>query len=213
MKTDHLIAMLSMNVEPVYRRQVVRTLSAAVAVGAVVAIGIMLFTLGVRMDLKEPGVFSFLASKLIFTLGIVIATSIYLIKLARPSVEQSAPAALATFPFVAIMGLAAISLSSAPISHWNRLIVGNQWLECLISIPVIAIVPFAVIIWALRKTAPTDLVRTGAIAGLFAGGVSATAYALHCIDDSLPFVAVWYGGTIVLCAFFGAKLGPRLLRW
>jgi hypothetical protein len=23
------------------------------------------------------------------------------------------------------------------------------------------------------------------------------AYALHCTDDSLPFVAVWYGGTIV----------------
>lgn len=213
MKTDHLIAMLSTNVEPVDRRQVVRTLSAAVAVGAVVAIGIMLFALGVRMDLKEADVFSFLVSKLIFTMGIVIATLIFLIKLARPSGEQSAPIALAAFPFVAIMGLAAISLASAPISHWNRLIVGNQWLECLISIPIIAIVPFAVIIWAIRKAAPTDLVRTGAIAGLFAGGVSATAYALHCADDSLPFVAVWYGGTIALCAFVGAKLGPRLLRW
>ena len=77
----------------------------------------------------------------------------------------------------------------------------------------IAIVPFAVIIWALRQTAPTDLVRTGALGGLVAGAVSATAYAFHCVDDSLPFVALWYGGTIALCTLAGATLGPRLLRW
>jgi len=43
--------------------------------------------------------------------------------------------------------------------------------------------------------------------------VSAMGYALHCTDDSLPFIAVWYGGTIVLCTLAGAALGPRLLRW
>jgi hypothetical protein len=79
------------------------------------------------------------------------------------------------------------------------MIVGDQWLECLLSIPIIAIVPFAISIWAVRKAAPTNLVRAGAFAGLVAGGVSAMAYALHCADDSLPFIALWYGGTIVLC--------------
>src|SRR5260370_777654 len=83
----------------------------------------------------------------------------------------------------------------------------------LLSIPIIAIVPFAVIIAAVRTAAPTNLAGTGAVAGLVAGGVSAMAYALHCTDDSLPFVAVWYGGTIVLCTLAGAILGPRLLRW
>jgi len=52
-----------------------------------------------------------------------------------------------------------------------------------------------------------------AFAGLVAGGISAVAYALHCTDDSLPFVALWYGGTIVVCTLAGAALGPRLLRW
>lgn len=75
-------------------------------------------------------------------------------------------------------------------ARWSR--VGEEWLECLFSIPIIAIVPFAISIWAVRKAAPTNLVRTGAIAGLLAGGVSAMAYSLHCTDDSLPFVAVWY---------------------
>ncbi len=93
------------------------------------------------------------------------------------------------------------------------MILGDEWLECLLSIPIIAILPFAVVIFAVRRAAPTNLVRTGAVAGLIAGGVSTVAYALHCTDDSLPFVAVWYGATIVLCTLAGAALGPRLLRW
>jgi hypothetical protein len=51
------------------------------------------------------------------------------------------------------------------------------------------------------------------MAGLVAGSLTATAYALHCPDDSLPFIAVWYGGAIAVCALLGAKLGPWLLRW
>jgi len=91
--------------------------------------------------------------------------------------------------------------------------MGDEWLECLLSIPIIAIVPFAAAIWAVRRAAPTNLARAGAFAGLIAGGVSAMAYALHCTNDSLPFVAVWYGGTIMLCTLAGAAFGPRLLRW
>jgi hypothetical protein len=49
--------------------------------------------------------------------------------------------------------------------------------------------------------------------GLISGGVSAMAYALHCTDDSLPFVAVWYGGTLVLRTLAGAMLGSRLFHW
>ena len=93
------------------------------------------------------------------------------------------------------------------------MIMGDEWLECIVSIPAIAIVPFAVIMWAVRQAAPTDLFRTGALAGLVAGGVSAAAYALHCTDDTMPFVALWYGSTIVMCTLAGAMLGPRLLRW
>ncbi|MFG1423154.1 NrsF family protein [Roseixanthobacter liquoris] len=213
MKTDDLISMLGANVERVDRRQFVRTLSSAVVVGAIVALGAMLFTFGIRADLDEAGALTSLFLKLAFTMGILVPASIYLIRLSRPGGERKTSIALMVLPFIAIMLLAAISLSSAPSSHWNKMITGDQWLECLLSIPTIAIVPFAVIIWAVRRTAPTDLVRTGALVGLIAGAVSATGYALHCMDDSLPFVALWYGGTIALCSFAGAKLGPWLLRW
>jgi len=121
--------------------------------------------------------------------------------------------ALVALPFVGIVGLAAISLAYAPAVHWQAMLMGNEWLECLLSIPIIAIVPFALVVWAVRQAAPTHLRRAGALAGLVAGGLSATGYALHCTADSLPFVAIWYSGTIMLCTLAGAVLGPRLLRW
>jgi len=65
----------------------------------------------------------------------------------------------------------------------------------------------------LRKGAPTNLRRAGAIAGLVAGALGATAYAFHCPDDSVPFIAIWYGTLVALCGAIGAMLGPRLLRW
>jgi hypothetical protein len=58
-----------------------------------------------------------------------------------------------------------------------------------------------------------NLKRTGAIAGFVAGALGAGVYAFHCSDDSLPFITVWYGGMIALCAWIGSKLGPWLLRW
>ncbi len=213
MKTDDLVAMLSTNVEPIGRGLVGRTISIAVAAGAVIALGFMLAALGVRADLTTTRATVFLLLKVAFALAVVGVAIRYLARLARPGAERGiSPLAIAA-PFAAIALLGAISLGVAPSSHWDRMILGDQWLECLLSIPIIAIVPFAVTIFAVRRAAPTNLARTGAFAGLIAGGVSAMAYALHCTDDSLPFVAVWYGGTIVLCTLAGAALGPRLLRW
>jgi hypothetical protein len=213
MKTDDLVAMLSTNVEPVDRRIVARTIGVAIVVGSVAAVGLMLGGLGFRADLTTTRAFLFLAMKLAFAVAIVGVAAVYLTRLTRPGGERGISLIAIAIPFVAIALLAVASLGLTPASHWNRMVTGEDWLECLLSIPIIAIVPFATIIFAVRRTAPTNLVRTGAVAGLLAGSVSAMAYALHCTDDSAPFVAVWYAGTIVLCTVAGAALGPRLLRW
>jgi hypothetical protein len=212
-KTDDLITMLSTNVEPVDHRQLGHTIRNALLIaGGAVAIAVLL-TLGVRDDAVNSAALAALVFKLAFTLAIVAFTSRYLIKLTRPGGERQVPLLWITGPFLAIMLIALGNVMGAPRSHWHGLILGDQWLECLISIPVIAVVPFAVIVWAVRQTAPTDLHRTGAMVGLVAGCLSAAGYALHCVDDSIPFVALWYGGTIALCTLVGWALGPRLLRW
>ena len=85
--------------------------------------------------------------------------------------------------------------------------------RCLIRILFFAATPLAVLIWAFRRGAPTRLNRCGAIAGIVAGAIGAAAYAFNCASDSVPFIAIWYCTAIVLCAFIGAQLGPRFLRW
>jgi hypothetical protein len=213
MKTDELVDLLSTNVELVDTGKVARNLQIAIVCGAALALAIGVATLVMRSDMRAPGTLEFLALKVAFGAVVTLLGSYYLLKHARPGGELGSWTSLAVVPFVAIMALAGVSLISAPASHWSQMMMGERWLECLLSIPIIAVVPFAVIMWAVRMAAPTNLTRTGALAGLVAGGISAVAYALHCPDDSLPFVALWYGGTIVLCTLAGAALGPRLLRW
>ncbi len=213
MKTDDLVAMLSANVEPVERGLVGRTISIAVTTAAVIALGLMLVALGVRADITTTRAAIFLLLKVVFALVVVGLALRYLTRLVRPGAREGLSPFTIALPFAAIALLGAISLGGAPSAYWNRMILGDEWLECLLSIPIIAIVPFAITIFAVRRAAPTNLVRAGAVAGLVAGGISAMAYSLHCTVDSLPFVAIWYGGTIVLCTLAGAALGPRLLRW
>jgi hypothetical protein len=214
MRTDDLISLLSTNVEPVDHRQTARNISMAVVAGAAAAVVTVYFVLGPRADLTTVATFIPTLLKVVFTVIILIPASIYLIKLTRPGGERRSSAAFVALPFIAVMVLAVLSLAFAPNYHWNGTVLSYEWLECLISIPLIAIVPFAVIVWAVRQTAPTDLARTGAFVGLVAGCLSATGYALHCADDSVPFFALWYGAAIALCTLAGWKLGPpKLLRW
>jgi hypothetical protein len=141
MKTDELVAALSAHIEPVNRKVISRTVYVALAAGTVVALGIMLVGLGVRADLMTARALIFLLLKLAFTIGIVGVASVYLMRLARPGGERRTSSISAVMPFVAIVLLAAISLGLAPSSHWNRMVMGDEWLECLLSIPIIAIVP------------------------------------------------------------------------
>ena len=212
MKTDQFIDMLSANLEPVDHGKTSRILAVAVVLGVAAAIAAALLTLGLRPDYVDPGAFAFLCVKLLFGGTAAAIAGFYLVKSARPGSSRKLPLLIA-LPFVAIILLAIASLSFAPGSHWQHMVSHDEWLECLVSIPLIAIVPFAVLVWAVRQAAPTNLVRTGALVGLVAGSISAMGYALHCMADSLPFIAIWYGGTIALCTLAGAKLGPRLLRW
>jgi len=178
MKTDDLIDMLSTNTEAVDRKLVIRTVCIAFVAGGWLAVGSALVGLGPRTDLTTDRALIFLVTKLAFAIAIVGVAAIYLTKLTRPGGELRTPSILAAIPFV-VIALLAGSLGTAPSSHWEKMIVGDEWLQCLLSIPIIAIAPFAIIIWAVRQAAPTDLVRGGGLAGLVAGGVSAMAYALH----------------------------------
>jgi len=212
MKTDRLIEMLSTNVEPVERGQIGKVFAWALVAGSIAAFCVMLASVGLRTDIGTH--LDFLAIKLLFVLSLVGAGAAFLLRSIHPGQGAQKPFALVFVPFLAVgVAAAVVALLPGRSAPWGVLTFGTQWTTCLYCIPLFAAVPFAALIWALRNGAPTNLARTGAIAGLVAGALGAAAYSFHCPDDSLPFVAVWYGASIALCAFIGAVLGPRLLRW
>ncbi|PWB84649.1 MAG: DUF1109 domain-containing protein [Methylocystaceae bacterium] len=213
MKTDELIDILSTNLERVDDWRASRTLFFATSAGAAFAVVAAVLGPGLREDWNSWEAFAFLGFKLTFAMSVVGLGYTCLNKLVRPGGERAAPLLIASLPFIAIVLLGFLSLALTPSSHWAEMMVGDQWLECLLSIPIIAIVPFAVVILVVRRGAPTDLTRAGAMAGFVSGGLSTIGYAFHCMDDSFSFVALWYAGTIALCTLAGATLGPRLLHW
>lgn len=213
MKTERLIDILSTNLEPVKRPKVGATLALAVVIGGIAAFCTMLMTVGLRS--QNDGVFrlGFLALKLAFMLSVIGLGAVSLNRLIRPGQDMRRLLAIIFLPFLVVGVAGLVALTLVRPANWVPMIIGAQWASCLVCVPLFAIVPFAVLIWALRQGAPTNLRRTGAIAGLVAGALGAVAYAFHCPDDSVPFIAIWYGAMVGLCALLGAAVGPRLLRW
>ena len=213
MKTEQLIDMLSTNLEPVKREKTGRKLAWAIVAGGAGAFGVMLLTVRLRPTVDGAPDLGFLILKLLFLLSLIGSGAVLLGRLVRPGSDGRKLLALVLLPFLAIGLAGMVRLALSRPAAWGSMILGTQWATCLFCIPLFAIVPFAVLIGVLRKGAPTELKRTGAVAGLVAASLGAVAYAFYCPDDSLPFIALWYGGMVALCALIGAIIGPRLLRW
>ena len=73
--------------------------------------------------------------------------------------------------------------------------------------------PLALIMTAMRASAPSQTALAGAIAGFAAGVVAGFFYGIHCIDDSPLFVVTWYTIAIGLMTLLGAAIGRRVLAW
>jgi hypothetical protein len=212
MKTDQLIDMLSTNLEPAKSGQLRKTLAFTLLVGGLAAFCVMLATVGLRSD-GGGSHKAFLVFKLLFMLSLIGAGTGLLGKLIRPGQDRRNLYKVISITFAAVGLTGVVALLVQPSAAWRPMIMGTQWAMCAFCIPLFAVVPFAALIWALRRGAPTNLRRAGMIAGLVAGALGAVAYAFHCPDDSIPFIALWYGVMVALCALIGAILGPRLLRW
>jgi len=213
MKTEELIRMLGTNVEPVKGGQVRIALMVALAVGVVAAICVMLAIFGVPSRLFVGEDLGAQLVALAFAVGLIGTGGAFLLKAARPGGAGQRPLKVIGLLFAVLVAAGLLALVFAHPAAWIGMAFGPQWAACLVCIPLFAVGPFASLIWALRRGAPTNLTRVGAVAGLVAGAVGAAVLAIHYPGGSIPFVVLWFGGPILLCALAGAVLGPRLLRW
>jgi hypothetical protein len=214
MKTEDLIEVLGTNVEPVRGSHLRMALITALLVGGSIALCLVLAIFGAPKSEFGTQFSGLKFLGLAFTCGLVLAGASYLFRAARPGYSSRAPLAVIALFFLAIFSAALVVLAVVHMPVRQEMLFGQQWVPCLICIPLFAIGPFALLVLALRKeAAPTNLTWTGAVAGLVAGALGASAFAFHHSGGSVPFIALWYGGSIILCAIIGGALGPRLLRW
>jgi hypothetical protein len=212
MRTDELITAISADAGPAGASPG-RTLSAAVLLGAVAAGILLALTIGVREDMAAAlGTLRFPA-KFLPTLALAATAFAVLRGLSRPYPVQARQLVPLALPALILATGVAVELAVLPPDAWLPTAEGRNALLCLTVIPALSATPLVLAFLALRRAAPAAPALAGAVAGLLAGGIGATFYALHCPDDSPLFLAVWYVAAIAAVTAAGALAGGRLLRW
>jgi hypothetical protein len=211
MNTDQLIAMLATGAGAAPPAPVARRLAPALALGALLAVVLVLSTLGPYAGslLHTPAVWL----KLAYAGALAAAAVALTARLARPVARLAVPLRLVAGVLAVMLALGAGTWAAAPAELREALLMGRTWSRCPWIVLGVSLPTLATLLWALRGLAPTRPARAGAAAGLAAGAVGTLAYALHCPELSPTFVAVWYTLGIGLAAGLGALLGPRVLRW
>jgi hypothetical protein len=211
--TDDLIARLSADLKPSPRSAATRRLAFGGLVGALASAAFVVLALGVRPDIAQASERAMFWMKFAYggAIGLIAAWAVE--RLARPAASARRRAVWLVAPLAVMTALATRWLEVTPPGAWPPLLMGHSaalcpWLILAASLPVLA-----GLVWAVRGLAPTRLRLTGLMVGLAAGGVGATAYALHCDEMAAPFLALWYSAGVALAAFLGWLTGPRLLRW
>jgi hypothetical protein len=212
MRTDDLVhALVADNATRVasLRQVLAWTIAAAFVVSTVIFMAVLaprpdaIESLGsIRFDLK-----------FVETILLAVTAGTLVLRLMRPEVRGGRwLLLLLAAPIVLVLAVLA-ELVVLPPAGWQMATVGKNWLICLTMIPTLSVPLLIAAFYSLRYGAPTRPRLAGAVAGLFAGGIAATLYASHCIDDSPLFVATWYTLAIGFVAVVGALIGPRVLRW
>ncbi|MDB5740253.1 MAG: hypothetical protein JWP16_1293 [Alphaproteobacteria bacterium] len=212
MQTDDLIAHLAEELRPVRPGAVTRLLLLALAVGLAASAIVMLSVLGPRHHFAVAITGFGMWVKIAYTF-ILAALGFWLVERAgRPGADMLRPAMMLALPVLVIVSLAALQMA-APGADMHRLVMGQSARVCAVLIVMVAAPSLVAAFWALRQLAPTRLGLAGAGAGLFAGSLGAFVYAFHCLEDSAPFVAIWYTLGIALTTVIGAFAGRWALRW
>jgi len=213
-KTDELIEMLASGAEAVPAHAARGRMLAAVALGlpvSVLAVGLLF---GLRHDLLQAAHQSVLWIKMAIGVAVALAAAASLRRLSSPGVPAGRGWTWGAAALAVLWTLGALQWASlSDTARWQSLF-GDSWRVCPLNIAMVSVPIFIAVVLALRGiAAPTHPARAGAAAGLLAGGLGTMAYALHCPETGVPFVAVWYVLGMVAVGGVGAMLGPRLFRW
>jgi hypothetical protein len=211
MRTDTLIRALATDAQPAPRPARLLVAGGPVALGLAL-IGLWL-VLGPRDDLVASLGVPQSALRFVLSAALALIGLRMLLTLARPEGRG----------LVRLWPLAAVGMAATGLVAWAWLVTppdarqmaltGKTIQTCLVTIPILSILPVAVILTALRRGATTAPALAGFAAGLCGSAAAAVIYALHCTEDSPLFYVTWYGLAMLGVMAVATLVGARLLRW
>ncbi len=212
--SEGLIDYLARDLRPVPKLAVARRLALGVGSGAAVSAVLTAMTIGFRPDMAQAAGEAMFWVKFAYTLALGGLALWACERLTRPSGGGVRSRMSWLFaPVLALAVLAGWQLIRAPAPMRLPMVMGLTAGVCPWCILAFSVAPLVGLVWAVRGLAPTRLRLTGAMLGLAAGGTGASVYALHCAENTAPFLMVWYTLGLAACAGFGWLLGPKALRW
>lgn len=213
MKTEDLIAMLARQPDALPDTRPARDALLAGLVGLCAAFVLMSLLLGPRPDLALALATPLFWQKIGTLAALVAVAGIVAYRAGLPGralrnterLRWAVPAWLAA--------ATAVTLLAAPEGGRLALFHSPTILTCLTMVPLLAVLPAAAMVLALRRAAPTEPARAARAVGWMAGAIGAFAYAFHCQADQPGYVLLWYGLAIGLSVVISQAIATRWLRW
>lgn len=213
MKTEALVDLLARSSGRVQPCAAGRRFQCMLVLAAAASAAVSLGLLGIRPDWGDAVHLPMFWGKVAFALATAVLAAAVLWRLVHPGMRLGAALAPVLVPTAALWVTALQDLALAPAGTRAALVLGTSWQHCLAAISMLSIPAFALALAAVRLLAPTRLRLTGAVAGLFAGGIAAAVFSLYCSEMAPAYVGVWYVVGMLVPAAAGWALGPRILRW
>lgn len=213
MRTQDWINELASGIGSVRSGAVHRHLGSALVAGTAVTVMTVAWMYGLRSDLRQAMLEPAMWLKLAYPLLLTLLAAWLVWRLAVPGRNTRGLDWTWLTPLLVVLATGLYVLWQADPSQRLPLLLGQTWRSCTPSIVLVSAPVLVGLLHALRRLGPTRLKHAGSIAGLLSGSVGAAAYALHCPEMSIPFIAMWNTLGIVLMSVLGMWLGPSVLRW
>lgn len=210
--TGVLIAQLVDDLEPVRPLRFSSGLGFALA-GLAVTMTAVTLLFGIRPDVLS-GSFDpvfLLATGLFLLLG--LASAVTVVMMSRPRVGSDHGGWIWAVAMTALLPVAAIIISLGRGTAAFTASAAQHGLDCLMVGSGLGLMTFAVLVWWLRRGAPTSPERAGLLAGIAAGSFGIFAFSFHCAYNDIVHIGLWHSSVVVVSALVGRFAVPPLIRW
>lgn len=211
MKTEDLIRALAADTQ--IERPIGGMLAVRLGLAIVLAVALIGVTIGFRDDLMLSLVVPVSALRFVLTAALGLVGVRLALVLARP--EGRAQARLWPIAAVAAVALGVLiwAYAATPPEARQMAVMGKTMVACLVTIPLLSILPVTALLVSIRQGATTAPALAGFVAGAAGSGFAAMVYAMHCTEDSPLFYVTWYGIAITGVTVVSTLIGARVLRW